>query len=192
VNIRWVAYPVGMMKQNSLAPGMPIESKRPDFTADIIISSDQIQSSINKVGRMKYLFVNKYWQKQRSIKCGYRKIYNKYISALLIYIFAFVAIALPGATKAQENRNSTSLIIQSCRDLARDPRPSRNGEMQGFCAGVIEGLVWADSAVCAPQGSPVEAAYRAVVRYIDARPARHSESFKRLASEALRSSWPCR
>ena len=63
--------------------------------------------------------------------------------------------------------------------------------LKGFCLGVVGALFQRGRGICPPRESTVGQALRAVIRYIDSRPARLHESFYDLAAEALRTAWPC-
>jgi len=61
-----------------------------------------------------------------------------------------------------------------------------------YCAQIIDGIIGAGRGVCPPASSTEEQAAGAVVKYIDARPARLHENFEKLAREALRTAFPCK
>jgi hypothetical protein len=64
---------------------------------------------------------------------------------------------------------------------------------QSRCSGIIEGFIFVgkDVGVCAPKAS-MEKSVRAVVQFIENRPARMNDDFRPLALEALRAAWPCK
>jgi hypothetical protein len=61
-----------------------------------------------------------------------------------------------------------------------------------MCIGIIDGLKYAASGVCAPPDATLKQAVSIVVDYIDSRPERMHEYFNALALEALRAAWPCK
>lgn len=128
-----------------------------------------------------------------------------------------VALALIiTAAAATEDKNSANYILPSCRSFI-DQKPAVSFN-QGLCAGIVEGIAYMGAGVLLqlPVNStndklnphlktsrrtlcidvPNEVAngqsVRAVVAYIEARPARLHEDFRNLALEALQAVWPCR
>ena len=59
------------------------------------------------------------------------------------------------------------------------------------CAAIVSELIQTARIFCMPKKATLREAVRIIVRYVDARPARQSESFILLAREALREAWPC-
>ena len=65
------------------------------------------------------------------------------------------------------------------------------------CAGIISGLAYTvkflppDSSSCIPQGVTIGDMGRVVVAYIERRPERMHEDFRKLAVEAWHEAWPC-
>ena len=62
----------------------------------------------------------------------------------------------------------------------------------GYCAGVINEIMYAARDVCIPKGVTNEQGVRVVVAYIDRILARMHEDFAKLANEALAVAWPCK
>jgi len=63
--------------------------------------------------------------------------------------------------------------------------------LMGRCVGTVETIAAHVDDVCSPRGVTSGQAVTAVVKYIDDRPARMHENFRRLALEALQAAWPC-
>ena len=68
----------------------------------------------------------------------------------------------------------------------------------GECLGVIYALLDVSQALterlrfCPPIQFDAQQGVRAVIKYIEAKPARAREDFTAIALEALRATWPCR
>jgi hypothetical protein len=111
---------------------------------------------------------------------------------------AALALTATAAGAADDPNNSANLTLPLCRVSidGTDLRTLKNANALagvGYCAGVVEGLAYAGSGVCAPpSGYFNDQAIKIVVAYIDARPARLHEPFLKLAVEALRDAWPCK
>ncbi len=85
-------------------------------------------------------------------------------------------------------------VMPACRAVISDPgTPQRRGDevMEGFCAGVVAALFQRGRGICPPHEATVEQALRIVVQHIDSRPARLRESFYDLATDALKTAFPC-
>jgi hypothetical protein len=80
------------------------------------------------------------------------------------------------------------------------PAEAKYAMQMGFCQGSIDAIAWLNSVGlvlsgvwwCVPQGVDNDQMLRVVIRYVDARPQRHHESFALLALEALAAAWPCK
>ncbi len=104
-------------------------------------------------------------------------------------IALIVALTINGEMAfAQNDKTSANFIMPGCRASIG---PALR---QGRCSGIVEGFVFAGKGVdvCAPNAVTTEQAVRIVVQYIDKRPARINDDFRRLALEALRAAWPCK
>ncbi len=120
-----------------------------------------------------------------------------------------LALTVTAATGAEENKNtdSANYMLPICRELVN----GKSGGEQGYCAGVVDGIAYMGFLVrtmgkLSPPGEtmprqlclnvPDEVTIRQMVRvvivYIEARPALMHTSFRGLALEALRASWPCK
>jgi hypothetical protein len=91
---------------------------------------------------------------------------------------------------AEENINSANFVMKGCREGVA--RGGSDLYRQGYCFGILTGLAYDNQMVCIPKGVTNEQTLRVVVRYIDQQPARLHESFRGLATEALRQTWPCK
>ena len=90
-----------------------------------------------------------------------------------------------------EDINSANYVMKGCRSFASEQRNTDYFD-QGYCAGLLVALAYADPKICRPPGVTNYQTARVVVQYIDQRPARLHENFQKLASEALRLTWPCK
>ena len=112
---------------------------------------------------------------------------------------AFLAVALlTKPVDAQSNDvHSANQILPACQKFLAATDPG-SAVRQGECAGIIEGLSYMadllppDRSSCRPQAVIHGQMIRVVVAYIERRPQRMHESFKRLALEALHDAWPCK
>ena len=90
-----------------------------------------------------------------------------------------------------EDLNSANFVMKGCRLFASD-QPSTGSVSEGVCSGLLGGLAYADPTICIPPRVTHYQTARVVVQYIDQRPNRTHESFLKLATEALRLTWPCK
>ncbi len=100
------------------------------------------------------------------------------------------ALALSdGSAFAEADTKSANYVMTGCHNLVAD----QNDEpfLQGICAGLISGVTYQSEDNCLPAGATRGQIVRVVVQYIDVRPARMHEDFRKLALEALRAVWPC-
>ena len=98
-------------------------------------------------------------------------------------------------TLADIDRSSADYLMSGCRAFLQPSSPSPVFTVMlltAECNGVIEGLIYARTTVCLPEGATSAQAIRVVVEYIDDRPARLHENFKALALEALQAVFPCK
>ena len=92
---------------------------------------------------------------------------------------------------------SANDYMPACREFVSDSGGAKQQYPfdRGWCGGFIAGIVFADVVnrmICIPNGATYGQYVRVVVQYIDQRPARMHETFGKLATEALRSAWPCK
>lgn len=112
-----------------------------------------------------------------------------------IAIGVFMALAFTAAARAYDN--SANGMLRSCKemiDLSTTNRP-RNVFDLAYCMGLVEGLGFMLNAAigtCKPNEVTTEQAMRVIARYIEARPQRMHEEFRKLAIEAMEAAWPCK
>lgn len=102
------------------------------------------------------------------------------------------AVALDGgAALAEPAADSANYIMPGCRSFIA--KTGENLFLNGLCVGMIDVLsTSSDLGVCHPADATTGQSVRVVVKYIDDRPARLNEVFKRMALEALQVAWPCK
>jgi hypothetical protein len=116
--------------------------------------------------------------------------------ASLALVFALLAAAL-GAQSAdaqQPNLTSANVFVPECQKFlannATDFGP-------GLCSGIVYVLGYVGKALppqfssCIPDSTTNAQGVRVVLAYIERRPQRMHEDFRRLAIEALHEAWPC-
>jgi hypothetical protein len=98
-----------------------------------------------------------------------------------------------GAAAAEPDLHSANYMMPACRALVASDA-SKYLFLQGYCAGVINGLGYMGQlyGVCLPEGVTAEQSVSVVIKYFDERPARLHENFRLLALEALQAVWPCK
>ena len=97
---------------------------------------------------------------------------------------------LSGGAAPADNADSANYTMLGCRhymtqDDINDPFK------QGWCGGLISALLYMSADICNPPVVTGAQTARVIVQYIDSRPARMHEDFRKLALEALRAAWPC-
>jgi hypothetical protein len=98
-----------------------------------------------------------------------------------------VGVVLLVCTEANAaDTTSANVVLPGCKD--------QGGSFGvGYCQGVMDGIAFVqDGHFCVPMGVTLRQAMRVVVAYIEARPARMHEDFRKLALEGLREAWPCK
>ena len=100
-------------------------------------------------------------------------------------------LVMSGQAMAQADVSSANYVMPGCRSFTAS-QATQDAFRQGFCIGLVEGLVIADDRICAPDTLTTGQFVRTVIRYIDARPRRRHEPFATLATEAMRVTFPCR
>jgi hypothetical protein len=118
-------------------------------------------------------------------------------AALVIWLLA--AALLPSIADAQADRKSANFMMPGCQQLLKPPKDPDPVDFvrSGHCAGLIEGLTYAayasgGSETCRPPSIVTDAQLvRVVLAYIEHRPQRMHEDFRKLALEALHEAWPC-
>src|SRR4029453_7323527 len=107
---------------------------------------------------------------------------------------SFIVLALLGAHSAfaQKDIYSADYIVPGFRDFIGVD--TGNAHLRGYCVDLAIGVARDAYAprICLPREVTDEQIVRVVVQYIDSQPARLQEDFVRLATEALRKTWPCK
>jgi len=115
------------------------------------------------------------------------------------------AIGLIVGTSAlaqQDNKFTAKYLLPYCRDAITNKAPTMSSDavMQGMCVGMVDALDFLMSDLpaedkehrsCPPSDATLKQTVQVVIAYIDTRPERMNESFKKLAIEAIREEWPC-
>jgi Rap1a immunity proteins len=114
-----------------------------------------------------------------------------------------MGLALATSAPAQQNDKFTAkYLLPYCRDAMNNKAPTLSSDavMQGMCVGMVDALDFLMSDLpaedkeyrsCPPSDATLKQTVQVVIAYIDARPERMNESFKKLAIEAIRDAWPC-
>ena len=104
---------------------------------------------------------------------------------------------------AQQNDKFTAkYLLPYCRDAINNKAPTMSSDavMQGMCVGMVDALDFLMSELpeedkkyrsCPPSDATLKQTVQVVIKYINERPERMNESFKKLAIEAIREPWPC-
>ena len=107
-----------------------------------------------------------------------------------------------GTALAQENKSSANYMLPYCRAAANNQAPTLASDavMQGMCVGIVDAIDFMMSefppdekefSSCPPGDVTLKQALEVVIKYIDGRPERMNENFKKLAIEAIHDAWPC-
>ena len=107
-------------------------------------------------------------------------------------ITVIAALGCETASAQQSDTSSANYVMLGCRQVGADRLGQPEYLRRGLCIGIIKGIEYADPTICRPRGVTTGQLVRVVVQYIDQQPARHHEDFMALATEALRSTWPCK
>jgi hypothetical protein len=107
-------------------------------------------------------------------------------------IVPIAALMLSGGVAFAEihESDSANYVMPGCRNYISENPRSGDIFKTGLCWGLISGLTYDDA--CQPSAATQRQAVSVVVQYIDARPARMHEDFRKLALEALVAAWPCK
>ena len=104
--------------------------------------------------------------------------------------------------RAQEDKSSANYMLPYCRAAANNQSPTLtiDAVLQGMCVGIFDAIDFMMSEYppeeqeyrsCPPSDVILRQAVQMVIAYIDARPERMNENFKKLAIEAIHDAWPC-
>jgi hypothetical protein len=113
-----------------------------------------------------------------------------------------LALVLDVSALAQDDKFTAKYLLPYCRDAITNKAPTvpSDAVMQGMCVGMIDALDFLMSQLpaedkeyrsCPPSDATLKQTVQVVMKYIDERPERMNESFKKLAIEAIREAWPC-
>jgi hypothetical protein len=100
------------------------------------------------------------------------------------------ALMLSGGSAFAGNSESANDIMPGCRAVVENK--NIDIYMRGYCLGLISGVYSMSQGICAPAEATNGQLARVVVQYIDARPARMHEDFRKFALEAMKAAWPCK
>jgi len=116
---------------------------------------------------------------------------------------ALAALTIMPVHAAEVDTSSAGYMLPHCK--ASLDNPSSGTFIDGYCAGIVVGMVAIAQPVFAPGQSPgtgrcldvpektsSRQLVETVVRYIEARPERWNEQFQVLAVQALFDRWPCK
>ena len=113
------------------------------------------------------------------------------LSLILRGIIVVAALALSGGFAAGSERADT--VVAGCRAVVENKNTdSEVIYMRGYCLGLVSGVFYSSREICAPAEVTNGQLARVVVQYVDARPARMHEGFKKFALEAMKAAWPCK
>ena len=97
-----------------------------------------------------------------------------------------------GSAFAEINETvSADFAMPGCRNYVSQNAREGDAFKKGFCLGLVSSLGYMNKDICLLPGVTQPQAIRVVVEYIDARPSRLHEDFRKLAVEALKAAWPC-
>jgi Rap1a immunity proteins len=117
-------------------------------------------------------------------------------------IAVVVLLMFCAGVRAQPPTEDTSAnsVFLGCKAFVEDRTP--NAQLNAganFCSGVVHGLASVGKYLsppewqsCVPAASDARQLARVVISYIEARPQRMHEDFRRLTLEAFHSAWPCK
>jgi Rap1a immunity proteins len=120
--------------------------------------------------------------------------------ALILGIATGLVLAI--SALAQEDKSSVNYMLPYCRAAVNNQAPALASDavMQGMCVGIVDAIDFIMSELppdekefssCLPGDVTLRQAVQVVITYIDARPERMHENFKKLAIEAIHDAWPC-
>jgi hypothetical protein len=117
--------------------------------------------------------------------------------ALTAFAFGAIVTAEPAVAQPDGTRiTSANYLMPGCRGVLSPSKANPDPYLEGWCLGAIDGIIFmgGGNSICLPTNAIVtyEQSARVVVTYIEARPQRMHESFKKLALEALMEAWPCK
>lgn len=98
---------------------------------------------------------------------------------------------------AQQNDKFTAKsLLPYCRDAVTNKAPTLTSD--AVSVGIVDAIDFMMSefaqieyTTCPPSDVNLRETVQVVIKYIDARPERMNENFKKLAIEAIHDAWPC-
>ena len=113
-----------------------------------------------------------------------------------------IGLIATSALAQQDDKFTAKYLLPYCRDAINNKAPTMSSDavMQGMCVGMVDALDFLMSDLpaedkeyrsCPPSDATLKQTVQLVIKYIDARPERMNESFKKLAIEAIHDVWPC-
>jgi hypothetical protein len=106
-------------------------------------------------------------------------------------IMVIAALMLSDGTAFAADTGSANYVMPGCRGVVGGDK-NTDPFLRGLCFGLIAGALYSSQETCEPGEITHEQELRVIVQYIDARPARLHEDFRKLALEAMRAAWPCK
>lgn len=113
---------------------------------------------------------------------------------------ALIVSASEAAAQLPTGDTSANAIFRGCKALVEDRATNvQMYSLGNYCAGILIGLASVGQHLspsewqsCAPATTDVRHLAQVVVNYIEARPERMREDFRRLALDAFHDAWPCK
>ena|SRR5215204_3395284 len=113
--------------------------------------------------------------------------------SIRLFVALIYAMILSGANVIAQEQAKRNALIESCRAInSLDPKNAT--PIQGECSGIVSTLLHFGTArlsICAPQGTTVEQARKAVIDYFDQQPQSRHLDFRDIALNAMQRAWPC-
>ena len=114
------------------------------------------------------------------------------------------AIGLLAGTSAlaqQDDKYTANYMLPYCRAAVNNQAPTLtiDAVLQGMCVGIVDAIDFIMSNYppkekeyrSCPPDVTLKESVQVVIAYVDARPERMNENFKKLAIEAIHDAWPC-
>ena len=103
-----------------------------------------------------------------------------------------IGLIATSALAQQDDKFTAKYLLPYCRDAINNKAPTMSSDavMQGMCVGMVDALDFlmsdlpAEDSSCPPSDASLKQTVQVVIKYIDERPERMNESFKKLAIEA--------
>ncbi len=114
---------------------------------------------------------------------------------LLIFLFICFASSLAVAQSAENIRDGNHLLRRCQASIAVTDRGSWEDEHEafdaGFCHGLIEGVLYASSSVCLPDGVTGDQTVRVVIKFLQDHPETLNKDETTLVKAAFTKAFPC-